>query len=55
MKADYDSEADALSIDLIKVDHWDDGKSVDDNEHCNVAFRRDGWQTLSCSTPPNSH
>jgi uncharacterized protein YuzE len=38
MKADYDSEADALSIDLIQVDRWDDGDSVDKDEQCNVAF-----------------
>jgi hypothetical protein len=38
MKADYDSEANALSIDLIGVDRWDDGDSVDGEEQCNVAF-----------------
>jgi hypothetical protein len=38
MKADYDSEANALSIDLIQVDRWDDGDSVDKDEQCNVAF-----------------
>lgn len=37
MKADYDSEADALSIDLIAVDRWDGGEGVDD-DFCNVAF-----------------
>jgi hypothetical protein len=38
MKADYDSEANALSIDLIHVENWDDGDSVDKDEQCNVAF-----------------
>lgn len=38
MKADYDSEANALSIDLLEVDRWDDGDSVDDRETCNVSF-----------------
>ena len=38
MKADYDSEADALSIDLLDVDHCDDGVSIDQAEHCNVAL-----------------
>ncbi|HEX6456104.1 MAG TPA: hypothetical protein VF009_06245 [Solirubrobacterales bacterium] len=38
MKADYDSEANALSIDLVQVDRWDDGDSVDEDEQCNVAF-----------------
>jgi uncharacterized protein YuzE len=40
MRADYDSEADALSIDLLEVDGWDAGKSVDENEHCNVEFSK---------------
>jgi hypothetical protein len=37
VKADYDSEADALSIDLIEVDRWDDGVGIDD-DFCNIAF-----------------
>jgi len=37
LKADYDSEADALSIALIEVDRWDDGVGVDE-DFCNVAF-----------------
>ncbi|HSC21939.1 MAG TPA: hypothetical protein VLC07_09445, partial [Solirubrobacterales bacterium] len=40
MKADYDSEANALSIDLIQVEHWDDGDNVDQDEQCNVAFSK---------------
>ena len=31
MKADYGSQADALSIDLIEVPRWDDGEEIDDN------------------------
>lgn len=38
MKADYDSEADALSIDLLEVSRWDGGDSIDEAENCNVAF-----------------
>ena len=38
MKADYDSEADALSIDLLEVDRWDDAEEIDDS-YCHVAFR----------------
>jgi len=38
MKADYDSQAEALSIDVVEVDRWDSGESVDDT-YCNVAFR----------------
>lgn len=37
MKAEYDSQADALSIDLVEVDHWDAGASIDDT-YCNVAL-----------------
>ena len=38
MKADYDSQAEALSIDLAEVDRWDSGEAIDDT-YCNVAFR----------------
>lgn len=38
MKADYDSEADALSIDLIEVDHWDFGEEIE-HTSCTVALR----------------
>ena len=38
MKVDYDSEADALSIDLRVVHRCDDGDSVDEDGQCNVAF-----------------
>lgn len=40
MKADYDSEADALSIDLVEVDAWDGGEDVD-SAHCHVTFAHD--------------
>jgi hypothetical protein len=40
MKTDYDSEADALSIDLIEVDRWDRGEDVD-GSFCHVAFAGD--------------
>jgi len=39
MRADYDSEADAVSIDLIEVDRWDDGEGVDE-DFCNVSFSK---------------
>ncbi len=38
MKAEYDSQADALSIDLVEVDHWDAGESIDDT-YCHVSLR----------------
>lgn len=37
MKVDYDSEADALSIDLIEVDRWDFGEEVEGTS-CTVAM-----------------
>jgi len=37
MKADYDSEANALAIELVDVDRWDDGDGFDD-DYCNIAF-----------------
>ena len=39
MKADYDSEADAILIEIEEVDHWDDVETVDDAMHCQVALR----------------
>lgn len=37
MRAEYDRQADALSIDLIQVDHWDSTDAIDD-DYCNVAL-----------------
>ena len=37
MKADYDSEADALSIDLVRFDRYDHQEQVDD-DYCNVGI-----------------
>jgi hypothetical protein len=37
MKAYFDSEANAVSIDLLDVDHWDDGDEFDEY-YCTVAF-----------------
>jgi hypothetical protein len=39
MKADYDSQANAVSIDLLDVDRWDDGGEFDEN-YCTIAFSR---------------
>jgi len=40
MKVYFDSEANALSIDLLEVDHWDDGDEFDEY-YCTVAFSED--------------
>ncbi len=38
MRAEYDSAADALSIDLVQVEYWDGaGESIDDS-YCQIAF-----------------
>lgn len=37
MKADFDSQADALSIDLIDAERWDDSLEID-GDYCRVAF-----------------
>jgi hypothetical protein len=37
MKADFDSEANAVSIDLVDVDRWDYGEEVD-HWYCTVAI-----------------
>ena len=37
MKAYFDSEANAVSIDLLAVDFWDDGDEFDEY-YCTVAF-----------------
>jgi hypothetical protein len=39
MNADFDSEANALAIELIEVDHWDDGDGFDE-DYCNLGFSR---------------
>jgi hypothetical protein len=41
MKADYDSEADAIMIDLVEVDQWDHKVMIDDADYCGVAFLHD--------------
>ncbi|MBS1861076.1 MAG: hypothetical protein JSS68_05125 [Actinobacteria bacterium] len=38
MKADYDSEADAILIEIEVVDHWDRGVTIDAADFCEVAF-----------------
>jgi uncharacterized protein YuzE len=38
MKADYDSRADALSIDLVEAERWDGQEEIDDT-YCHVATR----------------
>jgi hypothetical protein len=37
MRADYDSKADALDIELVRFEHYDDQEQVDD-DFCTVGF-----------------
>lgn len=37
MRAEYDSQADALSIDLIDAERWEGSDTIDDN-YCTVAL-----------------
>ena len=40
MRADYDSEANAISIDLVVVDRWDYGEKVTDRVNVAIASGR---------------
>ncbi|HVS99517.1 MAG TPA: hypothetical protein VHE08_03295 [Solirubrobacterales bacterium] len=51
MKADCDSEADAVLIELEKVDQWDRGVLIDDAMYCDVAFRGDRAVAVSLRYP----
>jgi hypothetical protein len=50
MRADYDSEADALSIDLIKFDLFEYQEAVHDT-YCQVAFARGVPANVELLTP----
>ncbi|HWO15437.1 MAG TPA: hypothetical protein VNM89_01840 [Solirubrobacterales bacterium] len=50
MKADYDSQADALSIDLIETPRWDGGDRIHDT-YCHVAFYRDRLANVELLSP----
>lgn len=43
MRVDYDSQADALSIDLVEVDRWDFGEEVEGTS-CTVALHGRAWR-----------
>lgn len=51
MKVDYDSEADAILIEIEDVEHWDRGVQIDDAEYCDVAFRGDRPVAISLRYP----
>jgi uncharacterized protein YuzE len=51
MKAEYDSEADAILIELEEVDHWDNEVRIDDAMYCGVAFKEHRVVGLSLRYP----
>ncbi len=50
MKADYDSQADAISIELRSFDHYDEQEQVDD-DYCTVRFERGRPVNVSILSP----
>lgn len=50
MKAYFDSEANAVSIDLLDVDHWDDGDEFDEY-YCTIAFSNDRLANIGLLYP----
>lgn len=50
MKAYFDSEANAISIDLLEVDHWDDGDEFDEY-YCTVAFSKNRLANIGLLHP----
>jgi hypothetical protein len=50
MKADYDSEANAVSIDLLDVDRWDYGGEFDEN-YCTIAFSKGRVANIGLLSP----
>jgi hypothetical protein len=51
MKADYDSEADAILIELEEVDHWDDEVQIDEAMFCGVALTGERAVAVSLRYP----
>lgn len=50
MRADYDSEADALSITLRRFGHYDDQQEIDD-DYCAVGLVQGGPVRVSLLSP----
>lgn len=53
MKADYDSEANAVSIDLLEVDQWDDGGEFDEN-YCTIGFSKGHVANIGLLSPSDN-
>ena len=50
MRAEYDSQADVLSIDLIEAERWDGSAAVDD-DFCTLATVNDRPASLELLSP----
>ncbi len=50
MRAEYDSRADALSIDLAPADRWDRGEGID-ADYCTVSFVGDQLVNVELLAP----
>jgi hypothetical protein len=50
MRADYDSEADALDLELVRFEHYDDQEQVDD-DFCTVGFAGGVRSVSDCCIP----
>lgn len=51
MKADYDSEADAVLIEFEDLEHWEDDIRVDDDRLCGVAISAKRPVALTLRSP----
>jgi uncharacterized protein YuzE len=54
MKADYDTEANALSISLLQGERSDDGVSVDEQEFCSVALSKEKVTSIELLFPADN-
>lgn len=53
MRAEYDSQADALSIDLVQVEHWDGADEPIDDSFCQVALADGQPANIELLAPAN--
>ncbi|HEX2265207.1 MAG TPA: hypothetical protein VHH14_02885 [Solirubrobacterales bacterium] len=54
MKADYDSEANALLITLREGDYTDDSAGVDEAEQCNIALSKGRVTSVELLNPSDN-
>lgn len=55
IRSEYDSQADAISIDLVEVDRWDHSEDVDPTgSYCTVAIKAGRAVNVELLTPRDS-